>query len=227
MTNNVGYHIGSKASNESFHSSHSQQQLTEPTLISPSNHVISDLHAAALQAAGLPIYGVEAYLNHPRNQLPVNSPAVKSPPPKRQKVREGSSSSVTGTPVQLGAPKTSHYVSALYYLCQEQGLAAEFEIDGSQDEGFGGMVTIGGQTVASDQRWRNKKEAKEALAELGLPIVREMGAVKRSKEAVPKEQDKNWVGMLLGRSPRNRILSTPKNIAFPPPSQSIAFLTLH
>lgn len=72
---------------------------------------------------------------------------------------------------------------------------AEFEIDGDQTGGFAGMVTIGGQTVASEQRWRSKKEAKEGLAELGLPVVREMEAVARAKGG--NGQDKNWVGLLL------------------------------
>ncbi|KAL9007076.1 MAG: hypothetical protein Q9188_000199 [Gyalolechia gomerana] len=198
MANILGQTVAAKTSNESFHSSHSQQQSTSPIFAPPSSHVTANLHAAALKAAGLPIYDVEAYLDESRNQLPIKSPPVKSPPQKKQKVRDVSSSSASSTPVQLGAPKTTHHVSALHQLCQERGLIAEYEIDGDQVEGFGGMVTIGGQTVASDQRSRNKKEAKEALAELGLPLVREMDAVKREKQGVAGEQDKkNWVGLLL------------------------------
>ncbi|KAL9029446.1 MAG: hypothetical protein Q9196_002321, partial [Gyalolechia fulgens] len=189
--------MASKTSNESFHSSHSQQQLTSPIVTAPPNLVATDLHAAALNAAGLSVYDAEAYLNDPRNQLPINSPPVKSPPHKKQKVKEGSSSSASGTPVQLGAPKTTHHVSALHQLCQERGLIAEYAIDGGQAEGFGGTVTIGGQTAASEQRWKSKKEAKEALAGLGLPMVWEMDAVKREKQGVSGEHDKNWVGLLL------------------------------
>lgn len=214
MANILGQTVAAKTSNESFHSSHSQQQSTSPIFAPPSNHVTSNLHDAALKAAGLPIYDVEAYLNESRNQLPIKSPPVKSPPQKKQKVRDVSPSSASGTPVQLGAPKTNHYVSALHQLCQERGLIAEYEIDGDQVEGFGGMVTIGGQTVASDQRSRNKKEAKEALAELGLPLVREMDAVKREKQGVAGEQDKkNWVGLLLGELSRSiHLVSTKINL---------------
>lgn len=182
--------LASKGSNESFHSSHSRQDPC-PTLSDSAN---PDLHAAALKAAGLPIFDIDAYLNDPRNQEA--SPPVKSPAHKKLNTSENSSSSVPCTPVQLGAPRTTHHVSALNQLCQERALVAEFEIDGDQTGGFAGMVTIGGQTVASEQRWRNKKEAKEGLAELGLPVAREMEAVGRVKEG--NGQDKNWVGLLLG-----------------------------
>ncbi|KAL8939565.1 MAG: hypothetical protein Q9216_003296, partial [Gyalolechia sp. 2 TL-2023] len=184
MATTLDQAVAAKTSNESFHSSHSQQQT------GPSSHVTSGLHAAALKATGLPIYDIEAYLNDPRNQLP-----AKTPPQK--KAKGGSSSSASGTPVQLGAPKTTHNVSALHQLCQGRGFIAEYEIDGDQAGGFGGMVTIGGQTVASERRWRNKKEAKEALAELALPVVVEMDGVKKQNQGVVGEQDKNWVGLLL------------------------------
>lgn len=184
--------LASKGSHESFHSSHSHQ---EPSSVFP-NGVTTDGHAAALEAAGLSIYDIDAYLNDPRNQEPL--PPAKSPAQKKQKVREGSSSSTPCTPVQLGAPRTTHNVSALHQLCQERGLVVGFEIDGDQTGGFGGMVTIGDQTIESEQRWRSKKEAKEGLAELGLPVVREMEAVGRGKGETG--QEKNWVGLLLGES---------------------------
>ncbi|KAL8716657.1 MAG: hypothetical protein Q9225_006027, partial [Loekoesia sp. 1 TL-2023] len=197
MASLLGQTIASKTSNESFHSSHSHQQASSPIFTGPSSHVTTDLHAAALKAAGLPIYDIDAYLNDPRNQETLTSPPAKSPPQKKQKVAEdNSSSSSSCTPVQLGAPKTTHHVSALHQLCQERGLVADYEIDGDQGGGFGGMVTIGGQTVASEQRWRNKKEAKEGLAELAMPSVKEMEAVGKQK-GENGGQDKNWVGLLL------------------------------
>ncbi|KAL8818134.1 MAG: hypothetical protein Q9223_003175, partial [Gallowayella weberi] len=190
------HNLGAKDSLESFHSAHSQN-MDLSAFPSASSHLDTDLHTAALQAAGLPVYDIDAFLNEPRNQELLNP---KSLPQKKHKTDQHSSSS--SVPEQLGAPKTSHNVPAFHHLCQERGLVAEFAIDGDQFQGFGGTVTVGGQTITSDRRWQNKKEAKEGLAELGIPAVREMEAVHKDKKepAAPKEKgepDKNWVGMLL------------------------------
>ncbi|KAI4144177.1 MAG: hypothetical protein L6R39_004293, partial [Caloplaca ligustica] len=183
-----------KKSDESFHSSHSQQPSVSPGL----SNTATDVHAAALKAAGLPIYDVEAYLNDPRNQEALNSLPVNSPSSKKQKGNVKGPSSANCTPVQLGAPKTSHNVTGLVQLCQERGLVAEFEIEGDQPRGFGGAVTVGEETIASEQRWPSKKEAKEGLAELALPVAREMEAVvKKGVKGGKGEQQKNWLGMLL------------------------------
>ncbi|KAL8729091.1 MAG: hypothetical protein Q9181_005125, partial [Wetmoreana brouardii] len=190
--------LASKASHESFHSTYSQQPPS-PLFSSASNQLATDLHTAALQAAGLPVYDIESYLNDPQHQPTLNSPSAKSPPPKKQKIQGGSSSS-SSTPVQLGAPKTTHHVSALHQVCQERGLVAEYNIDGNQVGGFNGTVTVGDQVISSEQRWPNKKEAKEGLAVLAMPVVRDMEAVKRDKQISSlssREQEKNWVGMLL------------------------------
>ncbi|KAL8698834.1 MAG: hypothetical protein Q9224_001675, partial [Gallowayella concinna] len=190
------HNLAAKDSHESFQSAHSQQ-MEQPAFPSASNQLDTNLHTAALQAAGLPVYDIEAFLNDPRNQEVLNS---KSPPQKKQKTNQHSSSS--SVPEQLGTPKTSHNVPAFHHLCQERALVAEFDIDGDGIQGFGGTVTVGGQTITSDQLWRTKKEAKECLAELGIPVVREMEAVHKDKreQMAPKEKgepDKNWVGMLL------------------------------
>lgn len=181
----------SKESNESFYSTHSHQETPSLSHVSP-----DDVHSAAFEK-GVPIYNVDAYLNDPRNREHGTSPPAKSPLHKEQKAGDGSSSSKPCTPVQLGAPRTSYHVAALYQLCQERGLRAEFEFDGDHSRWFGGMVTVGAQTLASEQRWRTKKEAKEGLAELALPVAREMEAVWKQK-AEQASQEKNWVGMLLG-----------------------------
>ncbi|KAI4146778.1 MAG: hypothetical protein LQ341_001993, partial [Variospora aurantia] len=185
--------LSSKDSHESFHSTHSQLET------SSLSHVSSDLHSASVKAVVLPIYDIDAYLNDPRNQEAAASTPATSPLGKKEKTRDDTSSSASCTPVQLGAPRTSYQVAALHQLCQERGLRADFEIEGEQNRWFGGMVTIGGQTIASEKRWRTKKEAKEALAELALPLAREIEAAWKGKgengEHVP--QDKNWVGMLL------------------------------
>ena len=106
--------------------------------------------------------------------------------------------------MQLGAPRSSHHVSGLHHLCQERGFIAEYEIDGDQAEGFNGTVTVGNESISTERRWPNKKEAKEGLAALMVPLVKEMEKVKRDKQKVvtggeqEKEKEKNWVGILLG-----------------------------
>ena len=201
--------LAAKDSHDSFHSSHSQLGPSHPPLPPPTSFPStpdsSNLHAAALQAAGLPLFDIDAYLNDPRNQVVLSSPsAASSPPPKKKRLTSdggGSSSSTAAStiPVQLGAPKTSHNTQALNQLCQSKGLVPEFKIDGDQDWGFGGSLTVGGQTIVGEKRWKNKKEAKEGLAEMGLPMVKEMDKVAREKEnKAPGEPEKNWVGMLLG-----------------------------
>ncbi len=202
--------LAAKTSHESFHSTRSQLEEA-PTTNPPADLVMTDLHTAALQAAGLPVYDLDTFLNDPRNQA---SPEAKSPPQKKQRTDPAISSS-SSAPEQLGSPKTTHNVPALHHLCQERGLIPEYEIDGDQALGFAGTVTVGGETIISDQRWRNKKEAKEGLAELAVPVVREIGPMQKGKAVLmtPKENrepEKNWVGMLLGESiPISTTISQP------------------
>ncbi|KAL8948190.1 MAG: hypothetical protein Q9222_005596, partial [Ikaeria aurantiellina] len=178
-----------KGSHESFHSSYSQpsDSLPNAAALSASTPVTADLHAAALQAAGLSVYDVEAYLNDPRNK------EVLALAAKKQKGNPSSSC----TPVQLGSPITTHNVSAFNQLCQERALIAEYEIQGDQNVGFGGTLTVSGQVIKSENRWRNKKEAKEGLAELGMPVVKGMAAAAKGEQSVTGGQEKNWVGLLL------------------------------
>ncbi|KAL8675170.1 MAG: hypothetical protein Q9168_000423 [Polycauliona sp. 1 TL-2023] len=192
--------LTAKDSHESFHSTRSQQEEAPTTNPGP----VADLHTAALQAAGLPIYDIDTFLNDPRNQA---SPETKSPPQKKQRTNHGLSSS-SSAPEQIGSPKTTHNVPALHQLCQERGLVAEYDIDGDQAMWFGGTVTVGAEVIMSDQRWQNKKETKERLAELALPLVREMELRQKAKP-VPsssssssspnekRELERNWVGMLV------------------------------
>lgn len=74
----------------------------------------------------------------------------------------------------------------------------DFQIDGDAIADFGGILKIGDVTIASDERWHSKKEAREALAEKGLEAVKDMEA-KRKGTSTPAEKDKNWIGMLVGK----------------------------
>lgn len=50
----------------------------------------------------------------------------------------------------------------------------EVEIGAQPDGGFGGRLRVGDTTVISYERWSSKKEAEEALAEKGVPLVKAM-----------------------------------------------------
>lgn len=178
----------SEGSPRSFHSSQSRPSTPPPPQESSSDH-----HTVAFQAAGLPIYNVEAYLNDPDNQSILSSAAKNS---NSKKKAEQPGIKTMDEPVQLGSPKTSHHVSALNHLCQERGLVPEFEIDGNEFTGFGGWLKIGNEIIGSDEKWQSKKSAKEGLAAKGTETVKNMqGKGKGSATGTP---EKNWVGLLLG-----------------------------
>ena len=179
------------SSQESFHSlaehfsssspapntaDHDSATAQSPSLSQPS----------ALQAAGLPIYDVDAFLAAPENAtLLHHAPDRKNAPTQ---------------PVALGS-RSTHHVATLNIVCQQKGLVPDFQIDGdASNADFGGSLKIGDVVIARDERWHSKKEAREALAERGLEILKGMEAEKK----VPNTsgvKDKNWIGLLLGQSP--------------------------
>ena len=181
------------SSHESFHSTHSS--LAAATI----NQKGPDVHTAALQAAGLPVYDVDAYLNDPKNQSLLHDLIATKKgkaSTSRQDSCTGSGSSST-EPVQLGGPKTSHYVKVLYELCQSRGLQPEFEIDGDES-GFGGWISINGETIGTDEKWRSKKEAKEGLAQKGIDLASRVAQNARPTPAAAAGPRENWIGKLLG-----------------------------
>ena len=100
-------------------------------------------------------------------------------------------------PVPLGS-KSSHHITALNLLCQQKGLLPNFEIDGDASTAdFGGLLKIGDLTFTSDERWHSKKEAREALAVMALEHVKGMEG-KKKEPGTPGENNKNWIGMLVG-----------------------------
>jgi len=182
------------SSQESFHSISSQPPPDINTVPEPT----TDTHDSALQAAGLPIYEAESYLTDPKNAS-LHEKLVNGKKSQPQSSRPARQSSETGAPVSLGS-KTSHHVSALMIACQAQGLSPVFEIEGGISQAdFGGILRIGSVTIASDERWHSKKEAKEALAEKGLESVKTMEG-KREAAGTENGEVKNWVGMLHGES---------------------------
>ena len=181
---------GANDSQESFHSVSSQPSASAPTQSDPT------AQASALQAAGVPTYDVDSYLADPANAALLASPLK----PKKSTPRTPDKDLINPTePVSLGS-KTSHHVSALTTLCQTRGVQPVFEIEGEPSvPDFGGVLRIGETTIASEERWRSKKEAREALAEKGMEAVRNM-EVKKKEPGTAKTpgETKNWVGMLLG-----------------------------
>jgi len=184
-------------SNESFHSTRSS-----PAELTPHQKTL-DVHSA-----GLPVYDADAYLNDPNNQLLLQD-SVTAKKGKTSALRNDSStgSGASSTePIQLEAPKTSHHVKLIYEICQSSGLQLEFEIDGDQ-LGFGGWVSINGETIRADKIWRSKKEAKEGLAEKAMELARNLAQKPKSAPvtaaaaaaAATVGPQANWVGMLLGK----------------------------
>ena len=179
------------SSQESFHSLAEHFSSSSPTP-NTANHDSATSQSpslsqpSALQAAGLPIYDVDAFLAAPENAtLLHHAPDRKNAPTQ---------------PVSLGS-RSNHHVTTLNLLCQQKGLVPDFQIDGgASNADFGGFLKIGDVVIARDGRWHSKKEAREALAERGLETVKSMEAEKK----VPKTsgvKDKNWIGLLLGQFP--------------------------
>lgn len=191
--------LPNNSSQDSFHSLAEHPSPTSPTDPSanydsatpqPSS---SQSQPSALQAAGLPIYGVDAYLSAPEHAALLH----RAPDRKNAPMRQPNQELGPAQPVSLGS-KSSHHTTALNLLCQQKGLTFDFQIDGdASNADFGGSLKIGDLTIASDERWHSKKEAREALSGLALESVKGMDA-KRKAPGTPGEKDKNWIGMLVG-----------------------------
>lgn len=187
------------SSQESFHSSTEHHSTGSPTDPSTKHDSVipqptSQSQFSAFQAAGLRIHDVDDYLAAPENAALIHrAPDRKSVPTTQLKPEMK-----PAQPVSLGS-KSSHHLIALHSLCQGKGLVPEFHIDGdSSIADFGGFLKIGDVTIASDERWHSKKEAREALAETAFATVNGMEA-KGKGSVTPGENHKNWVGMLVGK----------------------------
>lgn len=185
-------------SNKSFHSVDSSPATSTP------NQKPLDVHSAALQAEGVAVYDLDAYMKDPNTQLLLKD-SVTAQKGKTSSLRNDSSigsGSSSREPVQLGAPKTSQHVKLLYEICQGSGLQLEFKIDGDPS-GFGGWVSVNGEKIEADELWRSKKEAKEGLAEKGIELAQKLAQNPRSAQvaAATVGHQVNWIGNLLGKNP--------------------------
>ena len=189
------------SSQESFHSLAEHPSPASPTKVSMDDDSDTSLdpsqsQASALQAAGLPIYDVEAYLAAPENAALLH----RAPDQKKAQRKQPEPEIDPAQPVSLGS-KSSHHLIAFHTLCQQKGLVPDFQIEGDASiADFGGSLKIGNQSITSDERWHSKKEAREALAEKGLDIVQGMEAKRKGPDTIG-EKDKNWIGILLGKCP--------------------------
>lgn len=156
----------------------------------------SGVHEAASHADGMVVHDVEAFLNDPKNKALMASTGKPSNNIANNRVTGGEYSEPQ--PVQLGGPKTTHHVTALYQLCQGRNLVPHFEIEAQADGGFGGWLRVGNQTVSSSEGCPSKKEAKEVLAEKGVELVKGMAV--KGKGPNLEGEPKNWVGLLMGAS---------------------------
>ena len=186
------------SSQESFHSlaEHpSPSSLTDPPVNQDSTapQPSSQLQLPAFHAAGLPVYSVDAYLAAPENAALLR----RAPDRKNAPTKQPNPGIDPTQPMPLGS-KSSHYVSALSTLCQKKGLTPDYQIDGDASKPeFGGFLKVGDVTITSDERWHSKKEAKHALAQMGLEAVKGMETNAKEPSA-PGVKDKNWIGMLHG-----------------------------
>lgn len=153
----------------------------------------SQSQSSALHMAGLPIHDIDSYLAASENAALLH----RAPDWKYATTKQSKPNIEPSQPVSLGS-KSSHHTVAFGLLCQKKGLVPDFQIDGDAIADFGGILQIGDVTIASDERWHSKKEAREALAEKGLEAVKDMEA-KRKGTSTPAEKDKNWIGMLVGK----------------------------
>jgi hypothetical protein len=161
----------------------------------PTAPTASQSQALAFRTTGLPIHDIDTYLADPSNAELLK----KTPKGNQSQPKDAQRSSDSVDPVSLGS-KTSHHVSALNHLCQLKGISAVFEIDGDASHAdFGGVLKIENVIVTREERWHSKKEAKEALAEKGLEIVKTM-EVKRKEPGMFGEVAKNWIGILHGKA---------------------------
>lgn len=189
------------SSQESFHSLPEDPSPSSPPDASSADHdsvppqPSSQSQTSALQAAGLPIYAVDAYLAAPENKALLHrAPDRKNGAPVQQQ-QQPRPETDRSQPVSL-ASKSSYHVGALNLLCQQKGLTPEYQLEGDASiADFGGLLKIGDVTIASDERWHSKKAAKETLAEMGLKNVKDMETT-RKQPGAPGEKDKNWIGML-------------------------------
>ena len=186
--------LPNNSSQESFHSLVEPPSPSSPTSASATPQPTSLSQPSALQAAGLPIYGVDAYLAAPENAALLH----RAPDRKNAPMKQPNQDLDPAQPVSLGS-KSSHHMTALNLLAQQKGLPLDFQIDGdASNADFGGLLKVGDVTIASDERWHSKKEAREALAEMAFESVKGMDA-KRRTPGTPGEKDKNWIGMLVGK----------------------------
>ena len=184
------------SSQESFHSLAEHPSPSSPTDTtakhdSATSQTSAHSQQSALQAAGLPIYGVDAYLAAPENAALLH----RAPDRKGAPMKQAAPGLDPAQPISLGS-KSSHHMTAFNLLCQQKGLVPDFQIDGDvSNANFGGILKVGDVTIASDERWHSKKEAREALAEMGLESVKGMEAKRRAQGT---SGEKNWIGMLVG-----------------------------
>ena len=167
--------IPRKGSHDSFHSTHS-------ALVPDDDPATTD---------ELTLHDVDGYLSDPRNQAVLASKArfvaAAGPKPSPQEPPQ---------PVLISNTKSSQNIQTLYTLCQQRGIVPAFELDGEASD-WGGWLRINEHNIGSDQRWPNKKAAREGLAEKAIEFVKsiEVGAGSSGDTT-----QTNWVGKLLGTS---------------------------
>lgn len=94
-------------------------------------------------------------------------------------------------PVQLGEPTSSFHTEELNQLGQKLAIVPQYDFEGDNQQGWDGTLRLGERTITKmGKRWQTKKAAKEALAELGLEVM------KGTTSEENMVNMRNWAGML-------------------------------
>jgi hypothetical protein len=104
-------------------------------------------------------------------------------------------------PIPLGKPRGGEplYIPRLYQLAQSRGLAPHFTFDEDPPQSFSVRLLLGDVLVTHPGPFRNKKDAKEAVAEKGflaLSAAPELGVLARPCEPGVDGPPEPWVGIL-------------------------------
>lgn len=103
----------------------------------------------------------EKYLDWPPNKALLATANSND----KGKMPTGNGSVVAVRPVQLGEPTSSFHISRLNELGQNLGIVPEYDLEGDNQQGWGGKLAIGERTITKDGiRWQTKRAARDGLA---------------------------------------------------------------
>lgn len=142
-----------------------------------------------MSGSPLCLISAEDYLERPQTKALLAAANANS---KGKSSKSKSNGTVVAVhPVQLGEPTSSFHTAELNQLGQQLGIVPQYDLEGNNQQGWGGKLTLGERTITEDGvRWQTKRAAKGGLAELGLETMKAMTSVQDMLKT------RNWVGLL-------------------------------